>query len=126
MSADTQIYRHGNSKVILDQLATRFTRGRLVKRDQWVYQHHEELSVDEEELLWNTELYHFQKHCIQQRVRAIYPHYPFFLCLRGGREHWGLKLLQFKIGDKRNANGEVSSYVVYTECDSKNRSGSYR
>jgi len=37
------------------------------------------------------------------------------LCLRGGREHWGLKLLQFEFGDERNANGEVSSYVVYTE-----------
>jgi len=30
----------------------RFAHGWLVKRGQWVYQHHEELSVGEEELLW--------------------------------------------------------------------------
>ena len=28
------------------------------------------------------------------------------LCLRGGREHWGLKLSQFEFGDEKDANGE--------------------
>ena len=48
------------------------------------------------------------------------------LCLHGGREHWGLKLSQFEFGDEKDANGEVTSYVVYSENGSKNRSGSYK
>ena len=47
------------------------------------------------------------------------------LCLRGGREHYNLKLSQFQFGYEE-IEGNLRGYVVYTENGSKNRSGSYK
>lgn len=47
------------------------------------------------------------------------------LCLRGGHEHYNLKLSQFQFGYEV-IEDNLRDYVVYTENGSKNRSGSYK
>ena len=84
--------------------------------------HSEVISSSEEELLWEKGILGIDSPAAL--LNAVFYGKGKVLCLRGGREHWGLKLSQFEFGDEKDANGEVTSYVVYSENGSKNRSGS--
>ena len=82
------------------------------------------ISSSEEELLWEKGILGIDSPAAL--LNAVFYGNGKVLCLSGGRKHWGLKLSQFEFGDEKDANGEVTSYVVYSENGSKNRSGSYK
>ena len=85
--------------------------------------HSEALTSEEEEKLWTSGLLGTESP--RSLANAVFFSNGKILCLRGGREHYTLKLSQFQFGSDE-FNGEVKEYVVYTENGSKNRSGSYR
>jgi len=90
-----------------------FARGRLVKRGQWVYQRHEELSVGEEELLWKKGIMGIE--CPDTLLNAVLLEMVKF-CVYVEGENTGILRCCNSSLVTRNANGEASSYVVYTEC----------
>ena len=54
-------------------------------------QHHEEFSVDDEELLWKKGILGID--CPDTLLNAVFFANGKVLCLHGGREHWGLNPL---------------------------------
>ncbi len=83
--------------------------------------HTEMLSREAQVRLWRDELLDVKTpHSL---ANAVFFGNGKNLCLRGGREHYSLKLSQFKFVCEE-VRGEEREYVVYTENGSKNRSGS--
>ena len=85
--------------------------------------HTEAVSREEEEKLWSSGLLGIDSpRCL---ANAIFYGNGKNLCLRGGREHYNLKLSQFQFASEE-VEGKMLECVVYTENGSKNRSGSYK
>ena len=84
-----------------------------------VVNHTETLSYEEEASLWDRGLLGIASP--KSLFNAMFFMNGKVLCLRGSREHKGLKISQFTFG--REGDRE---FVVYTENGSKNRSGSYK
>ena len=76
------------------------------------------ISHKEESALWDAGV--IGVHSPKALLNAIFFMNGKVLCLRGGREHKGLKISQFTFGS------DEGDYVTYTENGSKNRSGSYK
>ena len=85
--------------------------------------HTEALSRQEEERLWKSGV--LSVDTPQGLANAVFFANGKNLCLRGGREHYNLKLSQFQFGYEE-IEDNFRDYVVYTENGSKKRSGSYK
>ena len=77
------------------------------------------ISHDEESALWESGV--IGVHNPKSLLNAVFFLNGKVLCLRGGREHKSLKVSQFAF-----RSDEGGEYVLYTENDSKNRSGTYK
>ena len=82
--------------------------------------HAESFTSEEEEQLWEQKV--MGVHSPKALLNAVFFANGKYLCLRGGREHYNLKLSQFRFG----VNDKMVDFVCYTEFGSKNRSGSYK
>ena len=80
----------------------------------------EGITHEEEQLLWQNEMLGYVT--LTSLLNAVFFNNGKVLMLRGGTEHWQLKLSQFKFGEELR-HGEL---VRYCENCSKNYSGSYR
>ena len=78
---------------------------------------------EEEDLLWSIDILGMSSPRVLSNTILFLTGKVF--CLRGGREHYAIKLSQFTFATGL-VSGEQRECVVYVENGSKNHSGSYK
>ena len=81
------------------------------------------VTSEEEDLLWSIDILRMSSPRVLSNTILFLTGMVF--CLRGGREHYALKLSQFTFATGL-VSGEQRECVVYVENGSKNHSGSYK